>query len=90
LSKCSFSNEEKGHYQFQIGEVLDGIYEITKLLGEGTFGRVVEGRRNNKLYAIKVFILLKQIIRPVDRYVHSAKIEKNIIKEINSRDKEDV
>lgn len=34
-------------------------------------------------------MILIQIIRPVDRYVHSAKIEKNILKEINARDKQD-
>lgn len=41
-SASSFSTEEKGHYDFFVGEMLGGIYQITKLLGEGTFGRVVE------------------------------------------------
>ena len=30
------------------------MYTITKLLGEGTFGRVVEAEANGKRYAIKV------------------------------------
>ncbi len=65
------------------------MYQVTKLLGEGTFGRVVEAQAKGRKYAIKVSINIIQIIRPVQRYISSAKIERKILKEINAADKND-
>jgi serine/threonine protein kinase len=39
------------------GELLNGNYRVTKLLGEGTFGRVVEAQANGRKYAIKVILV---------------------------------
>ena len=51
------------------------------LLGDGTFGRVleVEDIFSHSLFAMKV-------IRPVARYIHSAKIEYDILTKVNQND----
>ena len=55
-----------------------GKYKGLSLLGEGTFGRVVLGERDGKIHALK-------IIRPVSRYIQSAKIELSILKDIKAK-----
>lgn len=48
-------NEEKTpHFQYRVGEKLGHKYKVTRLLGTGTFGRVVEGRYDGRFFAIKV------------------------------------
>lgn len=42
------------HYRLKIGEMLDKRYKVKKLLGDGTFGRVVECKYKDKIYAVKV------------------------------------
>ena len=42
-----------GHYDFRVGEEMGG-YRVTRQLGEGTFGRVVEAQRKGRKFAIKV------------------------------------
>lgn len=55
-------------------------YKVEKLLGDGTFGRVLlcESKESKRKYAIKV-------IRPVERYIHSAKIEVKILERIKEK-----
>lgn len=64
-------------------------YRILRQLGEGTFGRVVEGEKRSRRYAIKVEYWFIKVIKPVPKYVESACIEKEIIKNINKRDEKD-
>lgn len=42
------------HFKFKIGEKLGHKYKVTRLLGTGTFGRVVEARYKEAAYAVKV------------------------------------
>ena len=44
----------KSHYKFRVGEYLGRKYKVIRLLGDGTFGRVVEAERDRKIYAVKV------------------------------------
>lgn len=71
-TKTSTSND---HYEFKAGEVMEG-YKVTRQLGEGTFGRVLEGEKKGRRYAIKVAFYSMKVIRPVQKYIESAKIEK--------------
>lgn len=64
-------------------------YRILRQLGEGTFGRVIEGEKGGRRYAIKVEYCSIKVIKPVPKYVESARIEKEIIKSINRRDEKD-
>ena len=65
------------------GTLLGSRYEIVKQCGLGTFGKVFtcEDRKTKCRVAVKV-------IRGIKRYAESAEIEASIIRNVNSRDKE--
>lgn len=69
------------HFSWQKGMVLNSRYHMLKLLGDGTFGRVVlaHDQRENRQVAIKV-------IRDVKRYAENARIEADILKDIRRVD----
>jgi dual-specificity kinase len=69
------------HFSWQKGIVLNSRYKVEKLLGDGTFGRVLgaHDKRDNRDVAIKV-------IRDVERYIENAKIEADILKKISKVD----
>jgi serine/threonine protein kinase len=71
------------HFDWQKGMMMNSRYQLTKLLGDGTFGRVVlaTDQTNNLPVAIKIF-------RDVKRYQENAKIEADILKDINKADPE--
>lgn len=73
--------DEIVHFSWQKGQVLNQRYKIMKLLGDGTFGRVLltQDHRENREVAIKV-------IRDVKRYAENAKIEADILKDIRRVD----
>eukprot|EP00927_Polykrikos_kofoidii_P022707 TRINITY_DN21121_c0_g1_i2.p1 TRINITY_DN21121_c0_g1~~TRINITY_DN21121_c0_g1_i2.p1 ORF type:complete len:550 (+),score=79.17 TRINITY_DN21121_c0_g1_i2:114-1652(+) len=83
--KAKKSGDDKGeivHFEWQKGEVLSQRYEIVKLLGDGTFGRVVlamDRHETGRQVAIKV-------IRDVKRYIENGKIEADILKDIRRED----
>jgi dual-specificity kinase len=93
-SSSSSSNSSKskkgdeGHYNYKLGNFINDyqVYiifiEIKNFLGDGTFGRVLECERisDGELFAVK-------IIRPVTRYLESAKIEAEILANIQKQDK---
>lgn len=62
-------SKDAGHYEYEIGDKIEN-YIITSHMGDGTFGRVLEGYHviKKKKYALKV-------IRAVKRYTKYAKIE---------------
>lgn len=64
---------------------LNSRYRMLKLLGDGTFGRVLlaQDERSNRQVAIKV-------IRDVKRYVENAKIEAGILEDIARADPDGV
>lgn len=65
------------HFSWHKGMVLHSRYEMVRLLGDGTFGRVLlaQDRREDRQVAIKV-------IRDIKRYMESARIEADILKDI--------
>eukprot|EP00747_Dinoflagellata_sp_TGD_P186284 gnl/TRDRNA2_/TRDRNA2_43241_c0_seq1.p1 gnl/TRDRNA2_/TRDRNA2_43241_c0~~gnl/TRDRNA2_/TRDRNA2_43241_c0_seq1.p1 ORF type:complete len:545 (+),score=69.26 gnl/TRDRNA2_/TRDRNA2_43241_c0_seq1:117-1751(+) len=69
------------HFSWQKGDLLNSRYEVSKLLGDGTFGRVllVNDRCFDRPLAVKV-------IRDVKRYIENAKIEADILKDIRKAD----
>eukprot|EP00928_Gymnodinium_smaydae_P089605 TRINITY_DN73546_c0_g1_i1.p1 TRINITY_DN73546_c0_g1~~TRINITY_DN73546_c0_g1_i1.p1 ORF type:complete len:531 (+),score=95.62 TRINITY_DN73546_c0_g1_i1:115-1707(+) len=79
------SNEDEiVHFEWQKGAVLNSRYEVVKLLGDGTFGRVVLAKDrsgNGREMAIKV-------IRDVKRYIENARIEADILKDIRKDDRD--
>ncbi|POM72511.1 CMGC/CLK protein kinase, partial [Phytophthora palmivora] len=64
------------------GEYIANRYKIIREAGLGTFGRVLEclDKQRNIVVAIKV-------VRKVDKYTESAKIEAAILQDVNDKDK---
>jgi dual-specificity kinase len=70
------ARDEITHVQWFPGQML-GRYQVQKLLGDGTFGRVLEARdESNRTVAVKV-------IRDVKKYVEAAKIEAQVLKRMH-------
>lgn len=70
-----------GHFQGRPGEWIQDRYRIIRQVGLGTFGRVLECRDRrfrDELVAIKV-------VRDIQRYKDSARIEADIVGEVNRR-----
>ena len=75
--------QDAGHVEWAQGQTITPRYQVKRLLGDGTFGRVLEAEdlHDHSLKALKV-------IRAVKRYVVSAKIEADIIRRLNAADPE--
>eukprot|EP00929_Paragymnodinium_shiwhaense_P089897 TRINITY_DN50102_c0_g1_i1.p1 TRINITY_DN50102_c0_g1~~TRINITY_DN50102_c0_g1_i1.p1 ORF type:complete len:524 (-),score=89.61 TRINITY_DN50102_c0_g1_i1:622-2193(-) len=86
-SNSKGSNDGKDeivHFDWRKGAILNSRYEVQKLLGDGTFGRVLlaaDRSDGGKKVAIKV-------IRDIKRYIENAKIEADILKDIRKADPE--
>ncbi|KAI0440074.1 kinase-like domain-containing protein [Xylaria telfairii] len=76
-------DDDDGHYIVVPDADLTPQYQIRKLLGQGTFGKVVEARdrRRNKLVAIK-------IIRAVQKYRDASRIELRVLQTLKANDEE--
>ncbi|KAL2256690.1 hypothetical protein VTK26DRAFT_1302 [Humicola hyalothermophila] len=76
-------DDDDGHYIVVTDSDLANRYQIIKLLGQGTFGKVVQARdkTNNKLVAIK-------IIRSVQKYREASKIELRVLETLRANDAE--
>lgn len=82
-SSVSRRNDDAGHVEWKEETVLLDTYRIDGILGDGTFGRVfsVYDTQDNTSKALKV-------IRAVDRYVQAAKVEADILRQLNTADPE--
>ncbi|TPX13807.1 uncharacterized protein E0L32_005751 [Thyridium curvatum] len=82
-SKGSKVDDEDGHYIVIPDADLTDKYQMIKLLGQGTFGKVVQAkdRRRNELVAIK-------IIRSVQKYRDASKIELRVLATLKANDAE--
>ncbi|KAL7693929.1 putative protein kinase [Plasmopara halstedii] len=71
-----------GSYSGKPGEYIANRYKIIREAGLGTFGRVLEclDKQRNIVVAIKV-------VRKVEKYTESAKIEAAILQDVNDKDK---
>ncbi|KAI9781572.1 MAG: dual specificity protein kinase kns1 [Peltula sp. TS41687] len=76
-------DDEDGHYMVRPDTTLTDRYEISRLLGQGTFGKVVEAwdRRRQVKCAIK-------IIRSVQKYRDASRIELRVLATLAANDKE--
>ncbi|CAI5702231.1 unnamed protein product [Peronospora effusa] len=82
-SEDSTSHDDTvGSYAGKPGEYIANRYKIIREAGLGTFGRVLEclDKQRNIVVAIKV-------VRKVDKYTESAKIEAAILQDVNDKDK---
>jgi len=75
------NKDEIIHFAWHRGDILNSRYRVSKLLGDGTFGRVLlaHDQEVNRQVAIKV-------IRDVKRYGENARIEADILKDIRRVD----
>lgn len=82
-SSVSRVDDDEGHYIVVPDNDLTERYQIIKLLGQGTFGKVVQARdkRRGKLVAIK-------IIRSVQKYREASKIELRVLETLKANDGE--
>ncbi|XP_050069429.1 dual specificity protein kinase CLK2-like isoform X3 [Anopheles maculipalpis] len=74
-------NDSHGHLIYQPGDVIHNRYKLLSTLGEGTFGRVVKAKDTEKEHTIAL-----KIIRNVDKYRKTAKLEINVLEEIIAKD----
>ncbi|GAB4820827.1 hypothetical protein N2152v2_007873 [Parachlorella kessleri] len=75
------SDDEDGHYQFEVGENFSRRFKIMRKFGEGTFGRVVEcwDRIRRDYVAVK-------IIRNIQKYRDAAMVELEVLKTLEAAD----
>ncbi|KAI0380982.1 kinase-like domain-containing protein [Hypomontagnella monticulosa] len=76
-------DDDDGHYIVVPDADLTNQYQMIKLLGQGTFGKVVQARdrKRNKLVAIK-------IIRAVQKYRDASRIELRVLQTLKANDEE--
>ncbi|KAL1410023.1 serine threonine protein kinase CMGC group [Vanrija albida] len=76
-------DDAEGHYIVKPDDVIGGRYKIVRLLGQGTFGKVVEARHieSRRKVAIKV-------IRAVQKYRDASKIEIRVLETLKKNDPE--
>ncbi|OAA58628.1 protein kinase [Niveomyces insectorum RCEF 264] len=76
-------DDDDGHYIVIPESDLTDRYQMVKLLGQGTFGKVVQARdrRKNELVAIK-------IIRSVQKYRDASRIELRVLETLKANDRE--
>ncbi|KAH6654277.1 kinase-like domain-containing protein [Truncatella angustata] len=76
-------DDDDGHYIVVPDAELTSQYQMVKLLGQGTFGKVVQAkdRKRNKLVAIK-------IIRSVQKYRDASRIELRVLQTLQANDRE--
>ncbi|KAF3163244.1 dual specificity protein kinase kns1 [Orbilia oligospora] len=74
-------DDDEGHYIVTPGAYLTNRYRIIKLLGQGTFGKVVQAfdSQKNEYCAIK-------IIRSVQKYRDASKIELRVLSTLGKND----
>ncbi|KAL2107317.1 hypothetical protein VUR80DRAFT_5411 [Thermomyces stellatus] len=76
-------DDDDGHYIVVPNTNLTDRYQLVKLLGQGTFGKVVQARdrRRNRPVAIK-------IIRSVQKYRDASRIELRVLATLKANDEE--
>ncbi|PPQ98334.1 hypothetical protein CVT26_013590 [Gymnopilus dilepis] len=74
-------DDKEGHYIIVPDDMINRRYRTVRLLGQGTFGKVVEAvdTENNTRVAIK-------IIRAIPKYRDASKIEVRVLQKLRERD----
>ncbi|KAI5811550.1 kinase-like domain-containing protein [Peziza echinospora] len=83
LSKTVKVDDDDGHYIIHPESDLTQRYKITKLLGQGTFGKVVEAYDKYKQTNCAI-----KVIRSVQKYRDASRIELRVLSTLQSNDKE--
>ncbi|KAK4788322.1 hypothetical protein SAY86_019641 [Trapa natans] len=75
-------DDKDGHYMFAVGDNLTPRYKISRKIGEGTFGQVLEcwDREAKETVAIKV-------VRSIKKYRESAMVEIDVLQLLSRHDK---
>lgn len=75
------TSDKEGHFIPREGEYVTSRYKILRLLGQGTFGKVVEcvDKKTNKCVAVK-------IIRAVQKYRDASQIEIRVLRTLREHD----
>ena len=91
-------DDSEGHLIYRVGDLIADRYEITKQLGEGTFGKVAEiidhrhhlqqqqQQRSSADDSSSTQRLALKIIKSVEKYREAAKLEINVLEKINAAD----
>lgn len=69
------------HFGWSKGMLLHSRFQVTKLLGDGTFGRVLHAVDKHKDRHVAV-----KVVRDIEKYTKNAKREANILKDIRKAD----
>ncbi|KAG8928430.1 dual specificity protein kinase kns1 [Tulasnella sp. 417] len=74
-------DDKEGYYIITPGDLIGNRYQIVRLLGQGTFGKVVEATdvQSKKKVAVK-------IIRAIPKYRDASKIEIRVLRTLRQRD----
>ncbi|KAI0316721.1 kinase-like domain-containing protein [Amylostereum chailletii] len=74
-------DDKEGHYIITEGDLIYKRYKVVRLLGQGTFGKVVEAKdiETGKRVAVKV-------IRAIQKYRDASKIEVRVLQKLKERD----
>lgn len=74
-------DDKHGHYVINLGDALgeDNRYKMLDILGEGTFGKVVEAFDRTKRCRLAI-----KIIKSVPKYRHAAKIELRVLEKLRA------
>ncbi|EDO33758.1 predicted protein [Nematostella vectensis] len=75
-------DDEDGHLIYHKGDQLHSRYEVHCLLGEGTFGKVLEcyDKKTGDVVAVKV-------IKNIEKYREAAKLEIKVLEKINQKNR---
>ncbi|GAB0135653.1 hypothetical protein EsDP_00003984 [Epichloe bromicola] len=76
-------DDEHGHYIVVPDAELTDKYKISRLLGQGTFGKVVQARDRKRNEAVAV-----KIIRSVQKYRDASRIELRVLATLKANDNE--
>ncbi|KAK9473159.1 kinase-like domain-containing protein [Dipodascopsis tothii] len=78
-------DDDDGHYIIVPNSEFTSRYTITKLLGQGTFGKVVEAYDHQKRSSCAI-----KIIRAVQKYRDASKIELRVLSTLSMHDQQNV
>jgi len=75
------SKEDIVHFEWSDDMTLDSRYQVTRLLGDGTFGRVLLAFDRNRKRQVAV-----KVIRDIEKYRRCAKREAELLRDIREAD----
>ncbi|KZS92599.1 kinase-like protein [Sistotremastrum niveocremeum HHB9708] len=80
-TKAPSCDDKEGHYIVAVDDVIYDRYRTVRLLGQGTFGKVVEAVDTHTGRSVAV-----KIIRAIPKYRDASKIEVRVLNKLKERD----